>query len=333
MKRALSLAAYSGGVDEILQQAATAESLGYDDVWFADVGCPDALTMAAVVARETKNLRVGIGVTPTYTRTPATLAATAATLEMLAPKRIVFGIGTSSHTMIEGWHGLKLERPLKRMRETVELLRLIQSGAKTDYRGETLHSQGYRQPATSTPIVVAALRPKMLELAGEIADGVILNLFPRPALPKIIAHIRAGARRGGRTLDDLEVICRYQIAVSEDREPLYENLRSFVGSYFGVEVYNRYLAWCGYEETAAAIRAAHDSGDRRRAAAEVKDELLEEIAIIGDADYCRDRLAECTAGGIDTHIVTCLSPDAKIAADTYAAFSAEAWSQAEPQAR
>src|SRR5882757_8568618 len=157
-----------------------AESIGYDDVWLPDAGGIDALTLSAVVLGATQRIRVGIAVVPAYTRTPAVLAATVATLADLAPGRFALGLGTSSEAMINGWHGLTLERPVARMRETLALLRDIFAGERTSFTGQTLRSTGYRQPAlaASVPILLAALRPRMTELAVTAADGIILNLFP-----------------------------------------------------------------------------------------------------------------------------------------------------------
>ena len=318
-RRAVTLASYTGGVDELLALAVQAEESGYEDVWFADTGAPDALTLAAAVAERTRRVRIGIAVVPLYTRTPAVLAASAATLAQLAPGRFVLGLGTSSHTIIENWHGLQLERPLARVQETVQLLRGIFAGEKTDFSGATLRSRGYRQPPAQVPIYLAALGPKMLELAAALGDGVVLNLFPAPALPRIMAHIEAGAARAGKPPGATEVLCRYQVMVTDTPEKGYKALRSFLSGYYATPVYNRYLAWCGYPEAAAEIAAGWQAGDRERTAAALPDALLQEVGIIGDLQYCRQRIGEYAAGGIHTHILTCLDPDPQQHGTTLAA--------------
>ena len=203
---ALSLPAPTGQVSDTIALAQQAEALGYDDLWLADAGGLDALTITPMLLEKTERMRVGIAVVPAYTRTPGVLASTLSVIGQAYPGRFVPGLGTSSHTIIENWHGLKLEKPLTRMRETVAILRSMMAGEKTDFDGETLRSRGYRQmPVENMPIYLAALRPKMIEAAAEIADGVILNLFPREVLPRIMEHVTIGAERAGKNPEDVEM--------------------------------------------------------------------------------------------------------------------------------
>ncbi len=306
-----------GDVATVLADAVRAEELGYDALWFADTGYPDALSLAGTVLERTRRIEVGIAVVPVYTRTPAVLASSAATLGQLGGGRFLMGLGSSSHTIVESWHGLPLEHPVARVRETTELMRHILKGEKTAYAGDTVHSHGYRLgAAVEVPIYLAALRPRMLELAGEIGDGVVLNLFPRRALGRIMGHIQRGAQRAGRDLGALPVACRYQLAVTDRAAEQRAWVRRFASVYYCTEVYNRYLAWCGYEEVAARLREAWQARDREGVLAAFPEELVEEIAIIGDADYCRERLLEYEAGGINVHIVAAASDDAAVRAET-----------------
>ena len=316
-----------GGVSEVAEQAQRAEAAGYDDVWLADTGYPDALTVAALICERTERVRVGIAVVPAYTRTPAVLASSAGTLAEISDGRFVLGIGTSSHTMIENWHGLRLERPLARMRETTELMRTMLAGEKTAYDGEILRSRGYRQSTAAHPVPIhlAALRPKMLELAAEIGDGVVLNLFPQAALPKIMDHIRAGAERRAPGAAAPEISCRFQVLVCEDRQVAYQHLRPFMSAYFATPVYNRYLAWCGYPDAAEAVAAGWAAKDRAATAAAITDELIDTIAIIGSRDECQARLREYATGGIDCGFVTCIAFDADLQQATFDAFTAQAF--------
>ncbi len=316
-----------GGVAELIEQAVRAEAAGYDDVWLPDTGYPDALTVAALVCERTQRVRVGVAVVPVYSRTPAVLAASAGSLAEISAGRFVLGIGTSSHTMIENWHGLRLERPLARMRETTQLLRQMLAGEKTAFTGETLRSHGFRQPPTQhpVPIYLAALRPKMLETAAEIGDGVVLNLFPRPALPKIMQHIRAGVARSGREPGALEVACRCQVLVCDDPERARDSLRPFMSAYFATPVYNRYLAWCGHPEVADAIAAGWAAKDRAATGAALSDALIDEIAIVGSRERCQARIREYADGGVDCVFITCLSPQPALQQATFDAFTPEAF--------
>ena len=196
-----------------------AVSNGYDDAWFADGGAPDSLTLAAGLTPHSGDLRVGVAVTPVFTRTPAVLAATAHALGQLLPGRFVMGLGASSETMMTGWHGVPMKQPLTRVKETAVMVRSMLAGEKSNFDLTTLHSKGYRQPplAQPVPIYLAALRAKMIEMAAEVGDGVVFNLWPKRALPKMIEHVRIGAEKAGKDPAEVEVVNRYMVLVTEDK--------------------------------------------------------------------------------------------------------------------
>jgi probable F420-dependent oxidoreductase len=287
--------------------AARAEELGYESLWIADTGAgPDAFVVGAVAAGATARVRIGTAVIPIYTRAPAVLAAGAGSLAQLAPGRVVLGLGVSSPTIVEAWGGVPFRRPLARMRETVAVLRQMLAGERTTFEGRTVRTRGFRlvsQPPSPVPIHVAALMPPMLELAGEIADGVILNFFPVDALPRILAHVRAGAERAGRDPAAIEIVSRFQVVVTDDVAAGRSALRMMMGPYFATSVYNRFVAWCGFPEEAAAIDAGWRAKDRARNLAAVTDDMIDRLAVIGPPDHCRARLVEFTAAGVTTPMV------------------------------
>lgn len=321
----MTLVTYDGYINQLLEDAVLAEQLGYDDVWFGDVGSPDALTTAAVIADRTNKVRIGTAVTPVFTRTPAVLAATSATLQQLSGGRFMLGLGSSSEKMVESWHGLSFEHPLARVRETTELVRKLLKGEKSNFDGLTLSSHGYQQKPVKSevPIYLAALRPNMLRLAAEIGDGVIFNFFPKSALPKILGYVHEGAQCGGKKPEDVEVVCRFQVAVTDQVEEHVNYLRFFLAPYFSQSVYNRFLAWCGYEEMAATIAEGWAKKDREQTMGAVTDDLIHDIAIIGDRDYCQARIREYAEMGIHTHIISCPSLDPGTRTQTFSAFGRE----------
>jgi probable F420-dependent oxidoreductase len=324
---ALSLPAPTGLVSDTIAMAQRAEALGYDDVWLADAGGLDALTLVPMILQNTEKLRVGIAVVPAYTRTPAVMASTFSVINQTWPGRFIPGLGTSSHTIIENWHGLKLEKPLTRMRETMSLLRTMMAGEKTDFSGDTLHSKGYRQaPVNGLPIYLAALRPKMLESAAELSDGVILNLFPRAALPRIMEHIAIGAERAGKDPAEVEVVCRHMMVVTDDKPAARNAFRAGFASYYSTPVYNKFLAWAGYEDAAREIREGWAAKDRERTAAALPDELVDEIGLIGTQAECQQLIRDYAAGGIHTNIVSCIYPTPEILEATITAFGADRFS-------
>lgn len=305
-----------------------AEHNGYDDAWFHDAGAPDSLTLAAGLASQAQRLRMGVAVTPVFTRTPAVLAATASVLGQLLPGRFVMGLGASSLAMMSGWNGLNYERPLTRVRETVELVRQIMAGEKTAFEGDTLRSHGYRQLGfePQVPLYLAALRPKMIEMAAGSGDGVIFNLWPRKALSRMIEHVHAGARGAGKTPDTVEVVNRFVVMVTDDKAAARELFRQQFAPYYATPVYNRFLAWAGYEAAAEQIREGWDARDRDRTTGALIDELVDDIAVIGSAEECQERLRWAAASGIHTHIIAPLATDPDAVSATFDAFRPERFS-------
>ena len=311
------------GVEGTLDQVRWAEEEGFDDVWFSDSGGIDALTLAAAVGAITRRVRIGTAVIPVYTRTPAVFAASAHALHHACGGRFILGLGSSSQTMMEQWHGVAFEKPLTRVRETATLVRALLAGERSGFEGSTLRSHGYRQPplpAGAVPIHLAALRGRMLELAGEVGDGVVVNLFPARALPKIMEHIARGARRASRSLEDREIVCRHQVLVTDDKPAARDLFRRRFAPYYATSVYNRFLAWAGFEEAAATIAAGWAARDRARTTGALDDPMVDEIAILGSAEECRERVRALAAGGITTHIIACPSDDPAERRRTFDAF-------------
>lgn len=327
-RMAMTLPAASGLVSDSIALAQRLESLGYDDIWLADAGGLDALTLTPMLLEKTQRMRIGIAVVPVYTRTPAVLASTFSVIGQAYPGRFAPGLGTSSHTIIENWHGLSFEKPLTRIRETVALLRTMLAGEKTNFIGKTLKSKGYVQMPSDppVPIYLAALRPNMIETAAEIADGVILNLFPREALPKIMQHIRIGAERAGKDPASVEVLSRHNIAVTDDKAKGREAFRRAYTAYYATPVYNQFLAWAGFEDVAAEIREGWAAKDRERTAAALSDEMVDKIALIGSREEVQELMRGYAAGGIHTNIVATPLAEPQVIEDTIMAFAPENFS-------
>jgi probable F420-dependent oxidoreductase len=313
-------------IADTLERVRWADAAGYDDAWFADAGAPDALTTAAALAGITERLRIGVAVTPVFTRTPAVLAATANALGQLLPGRFVLGLGASSQTMMIDWHGVAFEKPLTRVRNTALLVRSMLRGEKSDFDRDGLRSRNYRQEPLDDPppIHLAALRPKMIEMAAEVGDGVIINLWPRSALPRILDHVRAGAERAGRDWRAVEVVNRAMVLVTDDRAAARDLFRAAFAPYYANPVYNHFLDWAGHPGAAAGIAAGWAARDRRRTAGALDDALVDQIAVIGSADQCRERIAADAEAGIHTQIIAPLpgAPPAAVEA-TLAAFAAD----------
>lgn len=289
----------------------TAESYGYESVWIAETSGPDAFALAAAVATTVARMRIGTAVVPAYTRTPAVLAAAAGTIEQLAPGRFILGIGASSEAIVEQWSGVPFRKPLARVRETVEVVRRMLAGERPEVDGTTLRTRGFRltsPPTAPLPIYVAGLMPAMLEIAGQYGDGAILNFFPVEALPRMIEHLAAGARRAGRDFDQYEVVCRFQVCVTDDPAGVRRMLRGFLAPYFATTVYNRFIDWCGFHDEARQLREGWAARDRGKTEAAVHDEMIDRIAIIGSAEACREKIAAFVRSGITTPMISPIVP-------------------------
>ena len=306
-KRAVSLPLAGLSAGECVDLARKAErEWGYEAVWMSETNGHDSLVLAGAVAAATERVDIGTGIVAVYNRTPGILAMAAATLSQLSGGRFILGLGTSSHGMIEAWHGVPFERPLGRVRETVQVIRQALAGERTDVAGETLRSRGPRlgaRPVGEVPIYLAALRPRMLELAGEIGDGAVVNLFPLSALPQMLAAIRKGAERAGKSLDGYELACRFQVGITDDVPAARQVFRSVFTGYVAAPVYNKFFAWCGFPELAEEVAKAWAEKDRARAAAAISDEFIDAIAILGTADECRAKLAEFVSAGVTTPVI------------------------------
>ena len=295
-----------------IERGVWAAEQGFESIWVPDGnGKGHALTVAAVVAARTEKVRVCTGIVPVYTHTPAVLAASVSALEHTAPGRIVLGLGASTQGMMENWNGIPYEKPLARVRETVQVLRRMLAGEKVEFSGETLHTRGFRlnpPPARVPPIYLAALRPRMLELAGEVADGVILHLAPVDAMPRILAALARGAERAGRNVADIEVVLRYNVVTHDDVDAARNQFRKAMFPYFYAPAYNKFLAWCGHEAEAGEFSAGFAAGDRARTERAFSDHLVDTLGAVGSADRCRAAMAPYLEAGVHTMVINPVNP-------------------------
>ncbi len=291
---------------------------GYEAIWMAETAGPDSFTLAGAIAQATQRVEIGTAIVPVYNRTPAVLAMSAGTLDQLSEGRFILGLGSSSHAIMRDWNGVDFHAPLGHVRESVEIIRSALSGEKTDYAGKHFRSKGLRLgsvPERPMRIYLAALREKMLRLAGAHGEGLIINFQPLGAMPQILEAYRAGAQEAGRDATNDEVVCRFQVCVTDDKEKARAIVRMAFGGYLSAPVYNKFLAWCGYKEEARAIAEGFATKDRAAVAAAMHDELVDSIAILGTPDECREQLAAFVAAGVTTPVLSPLatSPDAAAA--------------------
>lgn len=274
-----------------------AEAAGYTDLWSGETSGPDGFTPLTLSAAWTERARLGTGIVGVFQRGPALLAQEAAALADASSGRFVLGIGSSSDRIVEGWNGIPFERPLSKVRETLEFLRTALAGERTEtgFKLETA-------PAHPVPVVLAALRGKMLDLAMERADGAFTNFLPLGGLPKVAAQL-------GDAPEGFELLCRF-FCLPGKREAVEPLARFMFSSYITVPVYAAFYRWLGYGAQIDAMVAAWESGDRRAAAAAAPWELIEDMFIFGAPEQMRERLDAFVAGGITLPILTpIVTPD------------------------
>jgi len=279
-----------------------AEAAGYDDLWTGETAGPDGFTPLALAAAWTERMRLGTGVVNPFTRGPAVLAQHAAALQDASRGRFCLGLGSSSNVIVERWNGVPFERPLTRMRTTIEALRPVLAGERGP-GGFKLE----QPPATPVPIYVAALRGKMLELGGELGDGVFLNFLPLSGAPTVLERIAAGERRGGRAGGTADVVCRFFCIPQPASEGMALATWMFA-AYATVPVYTEFFRWLGWGERLDPMVEAWRAGDRQLALERAPVELIEEIFVFGSPAEQRERLDRFAASGIRTFVLTPIAP-------------------------
>jgi probable F420-dependent oxidoreductase len=300
-------------LDDYLSLVAEVEERGYDTAWAGESGGLDAVTVLTVIASGSRRLRVASGVIPIQTRSPIVLGQTAAALGHIAPGRVVLGLGTSSPIIVGQWHGLPFTRPLAQLQEAVAIIRAVTAGERVNTDGAFYRMKGFRltvpPPPKPVTIYLGALGPRALTLAGEIADGVLLNWLPPEAVASSIKHLEGGAQRAGRTLDGFEIAAFVRTCVTDEPEPARRALARDITGYAIVDAYARFFRSCGYGAEMDAIANAWAAGDRARAVEHISDRLLDGLGVIGDAEFCRSRIEQFAKAGLTQPVIVPFSPD------------------------
>jgi probable F420-dependent oxidoreductase len=275
-----------------------AEAEGFDDLWSGETSGPDGFTPLVLAAAATERVRLGTGIVNPFTRGPAVLAQHAAALQDASRGRFVLGLGSSSNVIVERWNGVPFQKPLSKVRETVELLRPVLAGER-GLGGFKLE----QPPATPVPIYLAALRERMLALAGEIADGAFVNFLPMSGLPVVLERIRAGEAAAGKAAGSVDVTCRF-FCIPQLRAEGIGLARWMFAAYGTVPVYAAFFRWLGWAEQLDPMVAAWRAGDRQRALELAPDRLIDEIFMFGSPEEHHERLTQFAAGGITTFVLT-----------------------------
>jgi len=288
MARLAALANAVRTLDESVLRAKEAERLGYESVWVTQLpDARDAALLLAAYAAATKWVRLGTGVLPIYTRHPSAMAQMAASLDELSAGRFILGIGVSHKVTVEGMWGLTLEHPADAMREYMSIVRssLADGSASADGKFFSAH-WSYSGPRRSTlPIMISALSPRMLELAGELADGVVLWMCgPSYIRDVVLPHVRAGREKAGKSMEGFEIVAAVQTSLTTNLDGARGVFRQVVERYSNLPFYRKVMDASGYAEELAAGK--------------VSDALIDELSALGDEAQIKQSLTRFRDAGV-----------------------------------
>jgi probable F420-dependent oxidoreductase len=270
-------------LDGAVERVRLAESLGYESVYVTHIAGRESLTVLSTYALATSRIRVGTGVVPIYTRTPATMAQTAATIDELSDGRLTLGLGVSHRAIVEGWHGQSIDHPVAEMREYASIVRAILRGE--DPPAGEKWSTGFHlvglDPRPELPLYIAALSPAMLRLAGELGDGVLLWLCsPQYIRDVVVPEVTAGRERVGKSMEGFDIVPAVPAALTEDPAGAWAAMRRDLLPYFGLPFYRAMIERSGFGTDIAAYDGAGGDVDAMQAA--ISDDFLEQLTAVGD---------------------------------------------------
>lgn len=280
------------------------EDLGYTDVWSAEAMGADAFTPLALASVWAPSLRLGTAIVPAFTRGPACMAQSVASLADAAPGRFAFGIGTSSDVIVERWNGIPFTEPYGQVRDMVRFLRSALTGEKVTATVGASEVRGFRlgvTPEVTPPILIAALRPGMLRLAGREGDGAIINWLSAQDVATVAPIVHDAAAGASR-----EIVARIFVAPTEDRDAVMAMGRYAIAAYLTVPVYAAFHEWLGRGEQLAEMSRLWREGDRKAALEAIPDSLVDELIVWGSPEACREHIGRYVANGVTTPAIAVL---------------------------
>src|SRR5260370_32759166 len=296
--------AYSLGsllsIDEVLDCSKIVSKYNPDSVWIPETWGMEGLSMLVTISQIVKNSKIGSSIINIYSRTSYLIAMGAATLDTLSNGRLILGLGTSSESIIQEWHGLEFNQPVQRMREYVEIIRLIMSGNKVNYDGKLFHLKNFalliKPQRKEIPIYLAAINQKMVELAWEIADGVIFYLRPISELQNTIQKMQSKRK--------IDVSSQFITCMSEDGEEAIDRTKKTLAFYVSVgKIYREFLAKNGFEKETREIYDEYKKSGFRTNHTLVSTSMLDSLTICGTPEECKKKLDRFVKAGVSLPII------------------------------
>ena len=303
--------AISGGPSpsEIVDLVVLAESLGYDSAWVAEGHGGDQFSVLSACALQTSRIRLGTAISSVFVRSAPTIAMAAATVDDLSNGRFILGLGSSHRVQVVPEHGIKYAKPITRLRETILIIRQLLASGATQFDGETVKIENFDlwfQPRrTVLPIYAAAVRPKMMAVCGEIADGIILTRSTLQTGTQVKTQLAAGADLKNRDPSEIEVTSLLPVSVAETRAEALNAMRPGLMFYIGFfPRYRQMISEYGFQEETTAVADAFAQGNREKAVRNVTDAMIDASSIAGTPVQCREKIKAYRASGIDLPIIS-----------------------------
>jgi 5,10-methylenetetrahydromethanopterin reductase len=307
----LHMAIAGAAFEDTPRLAREAEERGYSSIWRAEVTGPDAFLTLAAIARETSKAELATGVLPIQIRTPGVMAMSFLTLNEMSRGRAVAGLGVSSPVIVERWHGAAYRKPVTAMRECVAIMRELFATGRSKFQGSIYKCDfrlDFRITQKPPKICLAALNPPMLRLAGEVADGVLLNYSPPEAIPPMIEEIKAGAAKANRSLDDIEIGIYLRICITEDEAAAVATFKRELAGYAFVEEYNKMFTRYGLDHEFAEVRRLWRDGKRDDAANAISDASAQRLAAFGPPIAGRKFVESFREAGVNHPVIFPIGP-------------------------
>ena len=294
--------------NEIVEAVKYAEELGYESAWMAEGHAGDQFSILTACALQTQRILLGSGVTVVFVRSAPTVAMAAASVDQFSDGRFILGLASGHREMVEGEHGLRYHRPIQHIREYVDIVRGLLRDGVIRHDGELIKIDSFdfwfKHTNRKVPIYLGAVNPRMLEVCGEIADGVMLTHITLEKVREAVKHIAVGARRAGRRPEDVDVSALWGTCVASDRNEARERYRDYLALYpIRLARYRKLMADAGFPEAVEAISRANEAGNMHLARSLVPNDLIDQIGLVGTPEDVVQRLQEHREAGVNLPII------------------------------
>ena len=288
-----------------------AEEHGYGEIWMTEGAGRDSLTQLTAIATATSRIGLGTGILPMFSRTPLITAMSSAGLAAVSDGRFILGLGVGNRPATEDGHGVAYNQPIEHLRDMVNIIKSLLQGEVVSHRGKAITvsgaSLGDARPEKPAPIYIAALGPRMLQLAGEVADGVLLSWTAASYLKEAIQLVRDGATQAGRDPSEVAISGYLRVAVTDDLAAGRNNLRREIARYAGGSHYQSYFRNTGFDAEMAEALIARDHADNPAMAGAIGEKMQSELGVVGPAEVCQARIEELRAMGLTKPVIAPLT--------------------------